>query len=471
MLGWFRKKPSAGGGEGALALRPGHAGATGSRSGRDAFSNPATVKLVARRISRDERGNVALIFALAMPAVIMLTIGAIELFALHSDRQKLQDVADLAALAAARELSFSPEQTVLARAKANALRQAASVAAKGEVAADAHAEKDGEKTIGITVSLRSHRMSFFGNLLPPGGFHLQVSATASGMNEAPLCVLGISPTVTNGVNVERGRITANGCVVHSNNNVRVGGSSQLSAAVVQAVGTVTGAASGQSQTGAPSIADPFTALTTGPANWNSCLSETKKADKDGQVLELNPGVHCGHFDIDKTAILRLRPGVHYFRDKLQMKESSRLEGAFATVVFGKDFELQIDSGGEEEDDDEDEGGGGGGVKWDLLGAQTGAMAGFALVVDRARTADFVIPARIIERLEGVAYAPTARLTVTGAANAASDSAWTVVVGKELRLLGDARMQINSDYASSQVPVPAGVGETAAVGAGGNRLVD
>lgn len=174
----------------------------------------------------------------------------------------------------------------------------------------------------------------------------------------------------------------------------------------------------------------------------------------GKTEQLAPGVHCGHLDVD--GVLQLQPGVHYFRNKLQLKRDSRIEGEHATVVFGKDLELQVDARE---------------ARWNLLGSQSGLMAGFVFVLDRARTKEMSLPAEMIERLEGVVYAPQATLKVDGAAAAAEGSAWTVVVGRELKLTNNANMIINSDYASSDVPVPAGVGEKAALGFGGNRLVD
>jgi len=300
------------------------------------------------------------------------------------------------------------------------------------------------------VEIDGYRPSFFGDLLPLGGWKPRVEATAAAMNKTPLCVIGVSETVLNGVNVANGTITATGCVVHSNYNVAVNGA--VHAAMVQAVGAVTGSTTQNASPGAPPIDDPFVDLVTAPPNWSNCLSETKKAENN-QVLELNPGVHCGHFDIDGNAILRLKPGVHYFRDQLQLKESSRFEGAHATVVFGPNVTLTIDSNN---------------VRWNLLGAQDGALAGFAFVIDRARTTGLTLPAWMIERLEGVVYSPQAQLTLSGAASAAQDSAWTVVVGKELRLTNGAHMYINSDYAGSAVPVPSGVGNK--TGGGGTRLV-
>ena len=411
------------------------------------------VKLV-RRLWLDRDGNIALILALALPAVAMVSIGAVELFAVYSHKQKLQDVADATALAAANELSYSPAQAVLARAEANALHQAAKVDADWDVTAEAKTEMSGQDVDGVTVEMRGHRLSFFGNLLPPGGFRLRVSATASGMNKVPLCVLGISETVQNGVNLDRGVVQASGCVVHSNYDIRVNSGSTLAATVVQAAGTVTGTVPAGARDGAPPIEDPFAALNTAPTSWTTCVTNNLKLEK-GEVEEVEPGVHCGHLDID-GATLTLQPGVHYFRNKLQLKEDTVVQGEHATMVFGKDLELQVDSAD---------------VRWDLLGAQSGPMAGFVFVLDRARTKEIRLPAKMIERLEGVVYAPEAVLKVDGNADAAENSAWTVVVGRELRLTNNANMFINSDYASSDVPVPAGVGEKAAIGMGGNRLVN
>jgi hypothetical protein len=399
---------------------------------------------------RDSSGSVAMIFGVALPAIAVLGFGALELTLVTSQRAKMQSVADAAALAGAQQLGVASVGAA-DRAKSFAEAQLHFITAPATATVSAQVMGDSN----VKVIIDGYRPSFFGDLLPVGGWRPRAEATAAGLNKAPLCVIGISPTVPNGVHADKGTITATGCVVHSNKDVRINAGSVVNAAILQAVGAVTGAGAGDAQSGAPPIEDPFSPLETGPPNWNSCLSEQKKADQNGQVLELNPGVHCGHFDIDKTATLRLRPGVHYFRDKLQMKESSRLEGDHATVVFGQNLELQIDSNN---------------VRWSIVGSDTGALAGFAFVLDRARTTDLTLPARIIENLEGVVYAPRARLTLNGAANAAEESPWTVFVGEELRLTDNAHMFINSDYAGSSVPVPSGVGNKAA-GGGGTRLVE
>ena len=78
----------------------------------------------------------------------------------------------------------------------------------------------------------------------------------------------------------------------------------------------------------------------------------------------------------------------------------------------------------------------------------------------------------VERLLGVVYVRNGFLGVTGNGVAAEDSAWTVVVAKEVRLSGQASIRINADYDGSDVPVPEGVGPNAGgMAPNGTRLVE
>ena len=56
---------------------------------------------------RDRRGGTAIIFALAMPAVVGAAAVSLEYVSASNNRAKMQATADAAALAAARELSLA----------------------------------------------------------------------------------------------------------------------------------------------------------------------------------------------------------------------------------------------------------------------------------------------------------------------------------------------------------------------------
>lgn len=66
------------------------------------------LRALASRLAADRRGNVVMIFALVLPALIMITLGAIDLNRITTVKARVQDALDAAALAAARS-SYTDE--------------------------------------------------------------------------------------------------------------------------------------------------------------------------------------------------------------------------------------------------------------------------------------------------------------------------------------------------------------------------
>ncbi|MBX4159317.1 pilus assembly protein, partial [Lactiplantibacillus plantarum] len=60
------------------------------------------LRALAARLASDRSGNVVMIFALVMPALIMITLGGIDLNRITTVKARVQDALDAAALAAAR---------------------------------------------------------------------------------------------------------------------------------------------------------------------------------------------------------------------------------------------------------------------------------------------------------------------------------------------------------------------------------
>lgn len=79
----------------------------------------------ARRFLRARQGNVAMLFALSMPAVMMVGLGGVDVNRIYTVRAHLQDALDAATLAAARS-SFTDDENItkvgLAALKANLQR-------------------------------------------------------------------------------------------------------------------------------------------------------------------------------------------------------------------------------------------------------------------------------------------------------------------------------------------------------------
>jgi len=411
----------------------------------------------------DRRGGVATIFALSLPVLAVLGCGAIDLAAVNGDRTRSQDVVDAAALMAAKQLTMSDLTGVSARAKAFVDDGLAPIADRFAYTVTTQKE-DGNK--GVTVTVEGRRTSFFANLLPPGGWKIHASATASAMGRAPLCVLSSGVDKSDNVELkDNAQITAANCMVHANADVAVTNTAWLQAGIVQTAGLATGRISPAPQVGAPEIDDPFTSMNlTPPKTLNTVTTGvTGLLGPLGKITDpvtnllcnpadllytvgvqvLNPGVHCGKVEVRQNATVKLMPGEHYFMNgKLELSDNATLQGDDVALIFDDTSQFKFKDSS----------------RILLTGRKTGSFAGFVLATTRNNTGVFEISSDNARQLLGTIYIPQATLAVTGAGNRIADqSAWTVVVVKSLKMTGSPNLVINSNYAGSTVPVPTGVG--------------
>ncbi len=404
-----------------------------------------------KNLVRDDAGNVVVIFAVALPALMMIAVGAIEMMNLGKDRSQLQDIADATALNAALQMRLAGNDQLLDRAASLAVHNSQGLTAKMDPPEVRFIKGDASPN-GVEVALTARRLSFFGNLLPPGGFVIRASSRAEYLGSTPLCVLGVSPSNSDVINMVSGSIIARSCLVHSNKDITLAGTSVIDAAAVQAAGAIKGGTIANAGSSASPLDDPLAGMftTTNPGPCQHMAGA--KVDEVGEVVEVQPGIHCRHFDIEEGT-LRFLPGVHHLKEgQLQLKKGARIEGENVTLVIWKNLDIKFDDGQV--------------PLLSLTGSQGGTgeaaqWAGFALAVDPERGGDLTLNFREIRKLEGVVYAPTTRLIVPGGIDAAETTPWTVVVAQELRIEGGRQLQINADYSASSVPVPDGVGNKSA----------
>ncbi|MFN3353719.1 MAG: TadE/TadG family type IV pilus assembly protein, partial [Brevundimonas sp.] len=218
----------------------------------------ATTRLQA--FSSEQAGNIALMFAILLPGLALMTAGAVDLAHVTSSRARLQDVADAAALAAAQELGLAiDDASAVSRAGAFVQSHLASWPNAPTVTpAISVLDLDGRRV--IEVHLDGHRPSFFMSLLPPGGWNFSATARATSVGMTPLCVLTTADTKDKVLNVkDSSRLRAPACLVHSNRDILVEGG-RIEAAMVQAVTSARGTILPGAGTGAAVIEDPFAGL-------------------------------------------------------------------------------------------------------------------------------------------------------------------------------------------------------------------
>jgi hypothetical protein len=420
------------------------------------------VRALMQRLLRETRGSIALKFALAVPAVAMLSVGAIDLLAVMSAKTRLQDIADSAALAAAPALALAADEAA-ARGRAEAFvagqlsqwADAPTVEAAYEVI-----EQDDQRA--IQVRLEGHRISFFANMLPPGGWHFEALATAVSVGKTPLCVLG---TGKSGLMIDvsgSSRIMAPDCGVHSNAQIKVQGTGQIEGRKIQSVLTAIGG--GMTPTpgqGAASIVDPFVSMSF--PSLNACSGLFGPGQSNPVIYEnngthyLEPGMHCQPIIIKNKTTLVLNPGNHFFFKNVQLLGHGRLQGEDVFLFFDHGSDPLF---------------GGMYARVNLVGRKSGPYAGMVMATIAGNQPNIILPGSNVERLLGVVYVRNGFLQVSGNGVAAEDSAWTVIVAGQVLSNGSARIRINADYEGSDVPVPNGVGPNAGgMGANGTRLVN
>jgi hypothetical protein len=390
-----------------------------------------------RRFAGSKHGGIVPMAAAAIPMIALLTIAATEMAAIQSDKSHLQDVADAVALDAANQLTLVSNLGVTERAKASATEQLKALAARS-TALEIDAELVNNETA-VRVMLESRRTSFFGNMLPPGGFVTRAEATALRMPTVPLCVLAHQTSAETLKLDDRAQLTAPDCLVHSNNEIRVEDAALLAASLVQAVQSAEGRIDPEALVGAERVNDPFKRLTITPTGRCQKVGMIKKIG----ILRLSPGRYCEPVEVGAGDTLMLRPGEYYFEGGgISIIETGALEGTDVVLFFDKASKLEV----------RDQ------ARVSLEGRRTTAWAGFLLVAARDNVNDFVIWADNVEKLLGTVYLPSAKLLIDGSTKVAAQSDWTVVVAEEVEVRGSATLVINAQYARSGVPVPPGVGD-------------
>lgn len=409
------------------------------------------------RTLADTRGGVAATFALALPVIVVIAVGAIELSSLTADKSAMQAAADNAALMAAKELSVSSADAVVERSKAFVTAELSGKLPQYTLKADASVSADPAQ---VTVELVANRPSFFVNLLPPGGFTIRVRSVAASMGSAPLCVLahGVDKSLLTVdlslIKVKAGengpglflegdsRMEAPACLVQSNDDLTVTSSARLVAAVARAAGLARGSITPSGESSAPIITDPFSDYDLSIPE--SCPKDSPPKLKISGAETLPAGVHCGGIELDEDAVFTLAPGEHYFIGDVKVQKNSQLLGKDVVLVFDKNskFEFRDNS------------------RISLEGRKTGKLAGFVVITTRDNIRDFHMDSGRIEEMLGTIYIPSARLVIEGTQKVAQQSDWTVIIAKQVNLKGSPSLVVNANYATSNVPVPVGVGPSA-----------
>ena len=395
--------------------------------------------------ARVQSGNITVMAGIAIVPLAMIIAMTSELVALSSERALMQSAADAAALSGAQNLTLvgaSARQST-EDVERFAMAQVGEFANRATVSFNASQGNDGSYTVdGLAV-----RPSFFGDLVPPGGFRIEVKSIAESLQVQPLCIIGddassggkaITATQNSG-------ILARNCLVHANSNFELTNNATVEAGTPRATGVASGSGfTPAANSGALKMDDPFKSRAiTMPMACTSVPQGGSQTHSAGTVT-LSPGMHRTEYTMTGNSVIKLLPGDHYFCKNLKLQGNGRLEGDDVLLMFNGGNSLQA----------------GGNSSVSLSGRRSGDWAGFVIVATRTNYHNFTISSSNVDKLLGTIYLPMTKLLVSATGNVAEGSQWSVIVARNIHLSVNARLVINTDYEGSPVPVPIGVGNQA-----------
>lgn len=398
---------------------------------------------VVARCRRDRAGNVALAFALGAPILAVAVIAGVETASLSSERALMQQAADVAALAAARDQEVAgrgESRDLRAYVRHVALGQLGDYPRHARVTFTAQSEAGGR----IRVEGTATRPALFGSEAQKGGTTIHVRAVAESASQVPICVVSLAPTGSRRfVMKDTSRISATGCLVHSNRSIDLEGAPHLAADVIQASGTVTGEGFQVTpNTGALQLRNPFSVLPM--PSHDICTGEAGTLTFRTGRHSLPAGVHCDHIVVRDTAEMVLEPGEHVFRGRLGVSRTATLRGDDVVLFF---MATGSNSGFYNN------------ARVDLSGRRSGLYAGFLMVVGRGISRGIEIESPNVNRLLGTIYTSHGWVSVSSNGAVAEDSDWSVIIANRLVLKQSPNLVINTRYEGSPVPVPGGVGNS------------
>ena len=400
-------------------------------------------------LARCERGTIAIIAAVALPALLFVTGVAVDFGMMSRQRSILQTIADGAVVAATRELAISSSNAGQIRAVADTYVSAEGKRADGGFQAPVVVDALVDSQAGtVTAVVEQQWQPFFAHLLDASVTPIVVRATAQIMTAEDVCILGLAKDAPRTVFVDHSaRITGNDCGVYSNSKdtdaIRADDSGAISASLICAVGGVSGSGSAfspQPTTDCPPVYDPMVARpepTVGGCDHSGM--EIEDEDKT-----LYPGVYCGGLEINGNSKVTFSEGIYIISGGMfhvhGKAEVSGTHVAFYLADAAATFEFNADT------------------TVSLTAPKDGPMAGILFFDTRSATVGrkHVINSNNAHTLVGTFYLPKSTLLVDSQSPVASSSAFTAIVAYTLELQEKPHLVLNTDYDLTDVPVPTGL---------------
>lgn len=395
----------------------------------------------------DESGAVAIIFALSATTLIGFVGGAVDYSRLHFRQVQLQQAADAAVLTGGAGLKLaSSDAANIKGTTENAAREADKSSGYMNLAVETVVDLN---TPSVSTTLKSEVKLNFGSFIGMPSMTVSARSKAQLHGKMRLCILAVDPTSDATIRMqESGQVRATQCAIYSNASGSQGiileGYSKLTASHVCSAGgakvATSNAPSPAPQTSCPVIGDPLVDRAAPTASGCTATGLTITASRT-----LTPGTYCKGLKVTNGAEVTLSQGTYVIDDgPLEVDGNATLSGTYVgfylkgasgTLKFAKESNVN------------------------LTAPKDGPLSGLLLFEDRSAPPlrDHLITSNNARVLIGTIYLPRGRLIVDAERSVAGDSAYTVIVARQINIAKSSSLVMNANYGLSDVPLPKGVG--------------
>ena len=409
---------------------------------------------MARRLTGKEEGNVLLVVALSMAAILVFLVLALDVGDALVVKRQLQTAADAAAIAGALEIQqcAAPDCSVMQTAAAKSMAEngfanptvltsCASSAGtdlaltvnNGPCALGAIDPNFGNTSYVEAVATKQQPLMFAWIV---GMKAMTLSARSeAGFGPPSACVIGLDPAAPQTILSNGNSDLEANCAIaddsESGTALMVNGHATLiSTGNNKGISVVGGdlingnpTVSPTPTTDASSVPDPFSQL---PAPASSSCNYSNYSVNGRATTTLYPGTYCG-LNINGGANVTLSPGVYVMNGNTVINGGSTLSGSGVMLYIASGQWIMN-----------------GGSHVDLVAQTTGTYAGILFFQSRTDNSQFIVNGDATSAWQGALYVPDGQLLLNGGSNVA---AYTFVVADTILVNGNDTFTIGSDYSS------------------------
>lgn len=392
---------------------------------------------LAQSLLTQTKGNVAMVFALALPVVVGGAGFGVETTYWYYKSLELQAAADAAAHAGAIERRSGADDEAVTDVAVMAATQNGYNSAVGTAVVNAPPQS-GPSAGGdaVEVILTEVADRFFTRMFMENEVDLRARAVAIYRTASNACVLALDPTAARAAEFAGNTtVSLTGCSVMANSRaadaVNLRGSARLTVNCLISGGGAT-IGSGATLTecrapilNAPPVGDPYAEIPE-PSPTGGCLSA------NGSTL--SPGRYCSGLRLSGT--VTLQPGVyHVSGGDFRVNANADIRGTGVTIVLHGTSSLNFN----------------GNATVNLSAPTSGATAGILFFGDRSGSGGSILNGTASSRLTGAVYLPRQSLSYLG--NFSGSGGCVRVVARTVTWSGSTSLSADcSAYGIPSIPV-------------------